>query len=135
MNTDKKIKIPGKIILIKGIVMVLLGIVHTVFCYFEHERVEEYMSAQLAFEFIVWFFGSGVFILFTGVIDILSYKGLLAQQKIAWRMALVSAVFIGFMGLCGILAFRFEPGPPYLLFAAGSGCAGMLYRNRRKYQF
>jgi hypothetical protein len=114
MNTLKLISITS---LIKGICFVVLGIVHCVVTFMPVEELIGPMPEKMASEFRVWFFGVGAFLLFIGLTDILSYKGLKTAFHWAWNFAFISALFCTLCGLAGVIVFR--EGPPFFIAFAG----------------
>jgi hypothetical protein len=114
-----KIKITSNIVFAKGIFMVLLGIFHIcaiTFIYDDNKFIQQ-MPGEIYKELALWFVVGGIFFIFSGIIDIISYRGLKGKVKMAWQFAFVSAVFSVAGSTLGIIVFR--EGPPFLIFAFG----------------
>lgn len=109
----------SRIVQTKGIVIALLGVVHIVVSYFEYEKIITEMSKEMAREYILWFNAVGLFIMFIGFIDIISFKGIKQQMNWAWKISLLSATFAFITGLSGVIGFNFIPSPPYLILLSG----------------
>ncbi|MCX6238179.1 MAG: hypothetical protein NTY07_11600 [Bacteroidia bacterium] len=120
MGSIKKSKILSTIVLVKGILTALLGIIHIVMSYyFEYNLIKEEMPKDLGYKYILWYFAVGLFILLIGLMDIISYKGIKQRINLAWQISLLSSLFSLVLGLSGLITFKWAPSPPYFLFAAG----------------
>ena len=114
-----KIKRLSNVILIKGILLILLGIVHMAFSYFEYQFIKTEMSVEMSIQYILWFFVVGMFILFIGITDIFSYKAIKQGIKWIWKVTLLSAVFSFITGFLGVITFNWKLCPPYVLLILG----------------
>jgi hypothetical protein len=134
----KKIINTGFVILTKGILLVLLGIVHIMAIFiwdlfFEHDKAKDLMPVQLSHEFTLWFAVGGIFFIFMGIIDIISYKGIKNRMNWAWKTSFTCAVFCIFCGILGIAVFK--EGPPFLILFLGLSeiIPLMLYKSEFNY--
>jgi hypothetical protein len=123
-------------VLVKGILMVLIGIIHTIAIYFELQDALKNMPENWAIQYALWFGITGMFWLFIGTIDLLSYSGLKRRSAHAWRTALCSSVFPVVFGPIGpILLWSSGPAiifPMTILFLSIVGTA-ILVINHRKF--
>jgi len=134
MELNRKTQRLSKVILIKGIVFCLLGIVHLVASFYEYNDIKGYMPKDLGYSYILWFNGVGLFILFIGLAEILSYKGIKQKTTLAWQVSLLSSFFAAVMGLSGLITFHWVLSPPYLLLVAGVFGLVLLLKNRRGFE-
>jgi hypothetical protein len=126
-----KLKITGNVILAKGIFMVLLGIFHIIaitFIYDDNVKIQQ-LPKEIYNELALWFVVGGIFFTFSGLVDIISYRGLKRRVKMAWQIAFLSAVFAVSGSTLGIIVFR--EGPPFLIFAFGLIALIPLLWNRK----
>lgn len=130
MELNRKTQRLSKVILIKGIVFCLLGIVHLVASFYEYDDIKVSMPKDLGYSYILWFYGVGLFILFIGWVEILSYKGIKQKTVLAWQVSLLSSFFSAIMGLSGLITFHWVLSPPYILFVAGIIGVILLLKNR-----
>lgn len=118
MDETKAARLASVTILVKGILNTLLGGLHIVGAFtFEASNIAGKGSAEIQRDYLVWFFGVGVFIVFMGLVDMLCYRGLEARMNLAWRIALLCAVFTTLTGLTGVVMFG--PSPPLQLLVTG----------------
>jgi lysylphosphatidylglycerol synthetase-like protein (DUF2156 family) len=111
-----KIKATSSITLIKGISLILLGIAHTVAIFIMvDDMIREKMPDLLMAEFKLWFFVTGVFFIYAGVIDVISYPGLKKGMNWAWRTSFSSALFCCLTSPVGIIVLKGGP-PLFILF-------------------
>jgi hypothetical protein len=121
------------VILVKGILNVALGLLHIAGTFtFERTKVAGQMTEALQRDYLVWFYGVGLFIVFMGVLDIVCYAGVREGVRSAWRAAVSCSAFNAILGLSGVLAFGVSP-PLQLLV---TGVAGLVVlaadRSRRE---
>jgi hypothetical protein len=123
MSSILSTKFVSKTILIKGIINTLLGILHVAGSFtFEADNIAGKGTGELLRDYIIWFGGVGVFIIFMGLTDILCYKSLKAKARLAWQVSLLCAVFTMLLGLPGVIIFGVSP--PLVLLTVG--VAGVL---------
>lgn len=135
MESPHKIKKLAIVINAKGILNVLLGIVHIVVAFaFEYNRIKTNMPEELSTEYFGYFLALGVFLLFIGCTDILCSKGLKQKLPFAWNIAFCCSVFTTFLGSVGLLIFHWKPSPPYLIFLTGIIGIVFLATNRKEFQ-
>jgi len=103
--------VTGVVILIKGILMILIGIIHTIAIYFEMQEAFKYMAEDWAVEYAIWFGATGAFFIFIGTIDLLSYPGLKKGAACAWRMAFCSSIFPALIVTPGAIYFLRDAEP------------------------
>ncbi|MBN2039677.1 MAG: hypothetical protein JW864_06525 [Spirochaetes bacterium] len=103
MNSNR---ITSNIVFIKGMLMIVIGIIHTIFIYFEFQEALKNMSEYWAMSHALWFAATGLFFIYTGIIDLLSYKGLKRGSRHEWVIALISAFFPLICGAIGTYVFR-----------------------------
>jgi len=127
-----KFKTLGTIALIKGILLIILGVVHIAYSFFEYDVIKTGMSKEMSHQYILWFFAVGLFILFIGIIDIFTYQGIKYKIKWIWKTALSSAIFSFITGLAGVITFKWELCPPYVLFILGLLYIIALLLNRKE---
>jgi hypothetical protein len=114
----KKIKNTGFVVLTKGILMVLLGIVHIIAIFvFVQNDVKNQMTPQMLREFILWFAVGGIFFIFIGIIDLISYEGIRKRMYWAWKTSFSSAAICCLAAPIGIAVFK--EGPPFLILFLG----------------
>lgn len=100
----------GNLLLAKGIVLTLLGIVHVVGTFtFEATRFAGVGTAEMRHDYLVWFSGVGFFIFFMGLIDILCAKPLKNGDAIAWRIAFACAISTALLGTAGVILYGISP--------------------------
>ena len=129
MDYYGKKKLMVLIIRIKGIILLLLGIAHSVVAFFEYDMIKPDMPAVRAKDYILWFVGVGIFIKFLGLIDLFILKDLKKQRKTARNIALLASIFAIIIGLTGTIGFYFEPSPPMLILACGISGLIVLLKN------
>jgi hypothetical protein len=118
MSGRRIVRVASQLILVKGILNTLLGVVHIVGAFtFETVKISGQGTAEMRRDYILWFYGVGVFILFMGLVDILCYRGLKAGMSWAWRMSLLCAAFTTITGLSGVAVFGVSP--PLQLLVTG----------------
>lgn len=106
-------------ILAKGVLDALLGIVHVIVAFtFEARKIAGQGTVELQRDYIVWFLGVGLFILFTGLVDMFCYEGLKARSNLAWKISLLSALFTLIPGLAGVALYGVSP--PLVLLVTGA---------------
>ena len=86
------VKVTNIVVLVKGIIMVLIGMIHTIALYFEIQDALKNMSEYWAVQYTVWFGVTGMFWFFIGLIDLLSYPALKRGSAYAWRTAFCSSI-------------------------------------------
>jgi hypothetical protein len=110
MGHDSRANLAGNVVLAKGILNLALGILHVVGTFtFERDKVARLASAALRRDYLVWFYGVGLFIVFMGLIDIVCSAGVKERSRFAWRAALLCATFNLVLGLSGVAIFGVSP--------------------------
>jgi hypothetical protein len=106
------------VILVKGTLNLALGLLHIAGTFtFERAKVAGQMTEALRRDYLVWFYGVGLFIVFMGALDIVCYKGVREGARSAWRAAVLCSAFNVILGLSGVLAFGVSP--PLQLLVTG----------------
>jgi len=108
----KSFRVTSIIVLVKGILMILLGFIHIAASYFALQDAQRQMSEIMAAKYTLWFGLLGLFFIFTGTIDILSYTGLRGGVRQVWRTAFCSAIFTTLCGATGTAVLLRVEGPP-----------------------
>lgn len=109
----------SRIILVKGMVLVLLATVHTaVGLAFEPGSIAGSGTAELRRDYILYFCVSGVFFLFMGLVDLLCYRSLKEGTVLAWRISLMCSAFTVLIGAGGVSVFGVSP--PLTLLVVGA---------------
>lgn len=127
------LRLASRTILTKGVLNTLLGLVHIVVAFaYEAGKIAGQGSALLQRDYIVWFLGTGLFILFMGLVDILCHSGLKSGSRLAWRVSLMNAVFTLIPGVCGVALYRVSP--PLLLLITGSVGLSVLVFTRNDFR-
>jgi hypothetical protein len=120
----------SKVILTKGIIMTLLGVVHqAAIPLINSGQMGPVISAEAKTEFQLYFAGTGLLILFIGVADILSYLGMRAALRLGWQVALASTLFSLTSGVLGTAVLHFSP-PNLLLLGGVIGLVALLASRR-----
>ncbi len=118
MHGVRAIRFVSTVILVKGVLNTLLGVLHVVGTFtFEARRITGQGSAELRRDYLLWFCGVGVFIVFMGLVDVLCHRGLSGGRSWAWRGALLCAAFTTLIGASGV--FVFGASPPLQLLTTG----------------
>ncbi|MBK9575979.1 MAG: hypothetical protein IPK50_22630 [Fibrobacterota bacterium] len=100
----------GNLLMAKGIVLTLLGIVHVVGTFtFEATRFAGVGTVEMRHDYLVWFSGVGFFIVFMGLIDLLCAKPLKNGDALAWRIAFASAISTALLGTAGVILYGISP--------------------------
>jgi hypothetical protein len=132
----KNHRISDVIVLIKGILMILISIIHTIAIYFGYKEALQHMPEYWAMSLELWFGLTGMFFLFIGVVDLVSYPGLKKGSINAWRYVLVSGIFPAVLGTIGTYFFRNDqvfPVFPVIIMLLGWTSFFVLLLNRKKY--
>ena len=119
METNKKTKTLAIVILVKGIMLTVLGVIHTLASFIEYDAIKGEMSGEMARQYILWFYALGLFLLFVGLLDLLTYKGIQKNMSWAWRNAFLSALFSIVTGLSGLIGLQWALSPPYIIVLTG----------------
>jgi hypothetical protein len=120
LEAVRDVRLVSRVIWIKGTLNTLLGALHIVGTFtFEAEKVAGRAGALMQRDYLVWFFGVGVFIVFLGLVDLLCSRGLREGDSSAWRMALLCSLFTAAIGTTGVAIYGVSP-PLQLL------CTGVL---------
>lgn len=115
----------SRAILIKGVLNVLLGGIHIIGTFtFEAQAIDGQGSADLQRGYLMWFFGVGVAILFSALVDFFCVQGLRANMNLAWRIAILSAAFTTIAGVTGVSLYGISP--PLQLLATGVASLAIL---------
>ena len=132
MGEIRGIKLVSIVILIKGILNTLLGVLHVVGTFtFEATTISGQGPVEMQRDYLIWYCGVGVFILFMGLVDIISYKSLQVGMKLAWRISLLCALFTTLLGLFGVIVFGISP--PLQLLVTGIAGIVMLVFSKREF--
>ncbi len=124
------------IVVIKGIIMILIGVIHTIAIFFETQDALRSMNKYWAVNYAIWFGLTGMFWLFIGVMDILSYSGLKKRTKYAWRTAFVSGIFpVVLVPIALCLFEKFQPSTifPVIILFLGAVSLIVLLIKRKKF--
>lgn len=106
------------VVLVKGILNLALGLLHIAGTFtFERAKVAGQMTDAFRRDYLVWYYGVGLFIVFMGVLDIVCYAGVREGARSAWRVAVWCSAFNVILGLSGVLAFGVSP--PLQLLVTG----------------
>jgi hypothetical protein len=100
MNTSRVTNI---VVLIKGVIMILIGVIHTAAIFLGFPELLQHMAKDWAIEYSIYFGLTGMFWLFIGTIDLLSYSGLRRGIVFAWRIAFCSSIFPVVFGPIGLI--------------------------------
>ncbi|HNY30210.1 MAG TPA: hypothetical protein PKO15_04915 [Fibrobacteria bacterium] len=110
----------GNILLAKGILTLLLGILHVIGAFtFEAASIAGAGTATLRRDYLIWFGGVGFFILFLGVLDLLCHRPLRSGNPLARRIASLDAAATALIGSAGIHLFGTFPPFPVIVAALG----------------
>lgn len=116
MDTTPRAKPAARTIFVKGLLNTLLGAIHILGTFtFEASNIADRGTPELRRDYLVWFFGVGVFILFTGIVDLLCAKELESGSRLAWRTSFASSAFVAFLGACGVSLYGISPPLQLLL--------------------
>lgn len=130
MNPTSRVKFASLTILTKGILNTLLGLLHLVGTFtFERSNVTGQGSAQFQRDYLIWFTGVGIFILFMAAVDLFCYASLKAGMNLAWRVTLLCSIFTTLLGLFGVTMFGISP-PLELLITGAAGTIALLVGRR-----
>jgi hypothetical protein len=122
-------KLASRTILAKGVLNTILGAIHIAGAFtFEARNIAATGTPTLRRDYLVWFAGVGVFILFSGIVDLLCVRELRAGSNLAWRISLFSAIGIGLFGTFGVSIHGISP--PLVLLATGAAATVVLLRVR-----
>lgn len=120
MDTIKMRQTLFRITLVKGIIFILLSIVHIVYSFtIEYGEIKGKMPEELERFYILWFNVTGLYFLFIGTVELYLLRLIRQGFQEARHLAIVIASFTIFTGLCGLTGFRLAPSPPYLIFILG----------------
>ena len=115
---------------IKGLVNTLLGLIHIVGTFtFESSKIAGQGTPHLRRDYLVWFWGVGVFILLSGILDLICVRAIRDGSNLAWRIALFSSVSIGLFGACGVSFYGISP--PLVLLLTGALATACLAWTRK----
>lgn len=124
------IQLASRSVRTKGILNTILGLVHIAGALtFEANKIAGQGTPELRRDYLVWFAGVGVFILFSGILDLLCVAGLKARSNLAWRVALFCAASIGLFGTFGVSIYGISP--PLVLLVTGAGATACLVGTRK----
>lgn len=90
------------------------------------------MPLDLAYQYILWFNGVGIFICFIGTVDLFIYKGVALNAVWAHKLSLVTSVFSAITGFVGVATFHWEPSPPYIILLCGLTYVSLLLYYKQK---
>ena len=126
------IQLASRSVRIKGLVNTMLGLIHIAGAFtFESSKIAGKGTPHLLRNYLVWFAGVGVFILFSGILDLLCVAGLKSRSNLCWRIALFSALSIGVFGTWGVSIFGISP--PLVLVVTGAATAACLVWTRKDF--
>jgi hypothetical protein len=113
-----KFKFVSRSIFIIGILNTLLGIIHIIGTFtFEPQNIKGQGSYILQRDYLLWFCATGLFILFMGLLNILCYKSLISNIKLAYKILLLCSGFTILLGAPGVVVFGISP--PMVLVITG----------------
>ncbi len=105
------------VILSKGIIILLLGIVHIVVAFtFEYNKLAG-LPKPFVHDYLVWFIGFGILVMFVGIVDLINYRDITFKLRSTWKNVFVNSLIPLVLGGCGTAYFR--EGPPILIFIVG----------------
>jgi uncharacterized membrane protein len=88
-----KIKLTARLVLIKGIFMILLGLAHNILLLILQERLFQFpIPEDVKTEFYCWFALAGFFFVLIGIIETMCFWQLKNQRHFAWKIALVCSI-------------------------------------------
>jgi hypothetical protein len=123
MDHRRRVTLASVVILTKGILNLVLGILHVAGTFtFERAKIGGEITGALRRDYLVWFYGVGLFIVFMGALDIACYSGVREEARSAWRVAILCSIFNAILGLSGVAVFGVSP-PLQLLV---TGVAGLV---------
>ncbi|MCG6923404.1 MAG: hypothetical protein LJF15_20305 [Acidobacteria bacterium] len=118
MTDQGLVRLASVVVLVKGILSTLLGVVHIVVAFaYEAGKIAGQGTAEMRRDYLLWFYGVGLFIVFMGLVDIACHRGLAARMCWAWRLSFLCAVFTTVLGVSGVAVFG--ASPPLLLLVTG----------------
>jgi hypothetical protein len=123
-------------ILVKGILMILISVIHTIAIYFGFQDALKNMSEYWAASYALWFGLGGIFFLYIGIIDLMSYAGLKEGSRHPWKTGIISGIFQLLIGGSGTYFYRHEVPPPVfpmIILFLGIVSLGILIVNRHKH--
>ncbi len=119
----------SRVILVKGVLNSLLGALHVIGTFtFERAKIAGQAPAAIERDYLVWFYGVGVFIVFMGLLDIICSSGLKAGDVWGWRACLACSAFNALLGVSGVVMFGISP--PLQLLLTGLLGVGVLLWSR-----
>lgn len=122
----------GNILLAKGILIALLGIVHVAGAFTtEAAKIARVASPQVGHDYLVWFAGVGVFLLFLGGIDLLCQGPIRQGDPLARKIAWFGSTTIALYGSCGVALYGISP-PLALMVAGWTAVAALAFHDPRK---
>lgn len=111
--------------------MLLLGIVHIVVAFtFEYNKLAG-LPKPFVNDYLVWFIGVGIFLMFVGTIDLINYKDLTFKLRSTWKNVMVNSLFPLILGAGGTAYF--QEGPPILIFIVGIVSIVPIWLQRRDF--
>lgn len=118
MEHGRRVWLASVVVLTKGILNLALGVLHIVGTFtFESTKIASELSGELRRDYLVWFYGVGVFIVFMGALDIACYSGVREKAPVAWRVAVLCSIFNFILGMSGVAVFGVSP--PLQLLVTG----------------
>ncbi len=122
----------SRVILVKGVLNSLLGALHVMGTFtFERAKIAGQGTAAIERDYLIWFYGVGVFIVFMGLLDIICSSGLKAGDLWAWRACLACSAFNALLGVSGVVMFGISP-PLQLLLTGLIGIGVLLWSKERR---
>jgi hypothetical protein len=97
--------------------------------HFEESNIEGNGSFEFRRDYLIWLFGVGAFILFMGLVDLLCYRSLKTNMRLAWQVSFLCAVFTTLLGLPGVIVFGISP-PLLLLVTSVVGLLSLTLSRR-----
>jgi len=120
----------SRTIFAKGWINSILGAIHIAGAFtFEKAHYASVGTPDMRRDYLVWFWGVGVFILFSGILDLICVRGLRDRSNLAWRIALFSALSIGLFGTFGVIIYGIAP--PLVLSITGAAATLVLVGTRK----
>lgn len=128
------IKFTTRLVLVKGIFIILLGLAHNILLWVLQERLFQFpIPEDVKTEFYCWFALAGFFFVFIGTIETLCFRQLKNRRHFAWIIALVCSITSLIVSLTGIIILQI--GPPVVIFVFALPTIFLLIKNRSSFNF
>ena len=118
-------KFVSRWILVTGIIIVLIGVVHSSFAPMMYQQMmKDEAIKDKAMGFVYFFAFDGFAIVFAGLLTVFSSFGLKKSEKWAWLIAISSTLFVA-IGMIGAVTFA-KFGNPMIYVASVSSISSVL---------